>query len=57
MIVYFVSGVAILGSAALIGLAFMMEEKKTETRYDPDTQKFTKIDNPRMKKAKETTNT
>jgi len=57
MIVYYVSGLVILGTAALIGLVFMMDEKKTETRYDPDTQKFTKIDNPRMKKAKETTNT
>ncbi len=57
MIVYYVSGLVILASAALIGLVFMMEEKKTETRYDPDTQEFTKIDNPRMKKEKETKNT
>ncbi len=57
MVVYYISGLVMLGSVALIGLVFMMDEKKTETGYDPDTHTFPKIDKPRMKKAKETTNT
>ena len=57
MIVYYVFGLVILTGAVLIGIVIMRGGKKTETGYDPDTQKFTKIDNPRMRKAKETTNT
>ncbi len=51
MVVYYISGLVMLGSAALIGLVFMMDEKKTEPGYDPDTHTFPKIDKPRMKKA------
>ena len=57
MVDYYIYGLAILTGAALIGIVIMKKEKKTVTKYDPDTQTYTKIDNPRMKKAKETTNT
>lgn len=57
MVIYYISGLVILGSAVLIGLVFMTDEKKTETGYDPDTQTFPKIDKPRLNKAKETTYT
>ncbi len=57
MVDYYIYGLAILTGAALIGIVIMKKEKKTETGYDPDTHTFPKIDKPRMKKAKETTNT
>ena len=52
MFVYIIYGLAIITSAALIGIVIMLREKKSKSGYDPDTQKFHKIDNPRIKKKK-----
>ena len=51
LIDYYIYGLAILATAALIGFVFMMVgKKKTEPEYDQDTMTHTKTDNPRMKK-------
>ncbi len=47
MDVYLVSGLAILTGLALVVLVFMLDEKETETEYDPDTGTHSK---PRRRK-------
>ncbi len=47
---YFIYGLAILTGATLIGIVILLKKKKKKSLYDPDTQMFYKINNPRMKK-------